>query len=77
MGVALASIIRTSRVHAVHHILVVLGRIEELLGRHHHLLLMVLASIWCFTLVYQVEQVSLIILWNAIGCSYSITSDST
>lgn len=53
--ISLTSIIGASRVHAIHHVIVVLGRIEELLSGHHHLLLMVLASIWCFSLVHQVE----------------------
>ena len=46
------TLIRSRRVHAIEHILIVLGRIEKLLSSHHHLLLLILASIWCFPLVY-------------------------
>ena len=64
-------------IHALKHIIIVLGRIEELLGGHHHLLLMVLASIRSFPLVDQIEKVGLIILWNTVSSSNSVASHST
>ena len=50
--VVTTTLIRSRRVHAVEHVLIVLSRIEKLLSSHHHLLLLILASIWCFPLVY-------------------------
>ena len=73
----IASLIGSWRVHTIQHILIILSRIKELLSCHHHLLLLILASIWSFSLVNQVEQMSLIILRYSIRRSNSIAPNST
>ena len=62
-------------VHTWDHLVVVWSGVEELLGRHHHLLL-ILVAIWCFPLIDEVEQMGLIILGNTVGCSDSVASDT-
>ena len=42
-------------VHAWEHLIIVLSGVEELLGCHHHLLVVILASVWSFPLVDQIE----------------------
>ena len=64
-------------VHALEHLIVVLSGVEELLGCHHHLLVVILASIWSFPLVDQVKKMSLIILCDSISSTDSVASNTT
>lgn len=62
-------------VHAWNHLVVVWSRVEELLSRHHHLLL-ILVAVWCFSLIHKVEQMGLIILGNTVSCSNPVASNT-
>ena len=66
----------TRWVHAWNHLIVVSSWAEKLLRRHHHLLL-VLVTVWCFSLVHKIEKVSLIILSHAISGTNSVASNAT
>ena len=63
-------------VHAWYHLVVVGCWIEELLGRHHHLLIVVLITVWSFPLINQIEQMSLVILGNTVSCTDSVISNT-
>lgn len=58
-----------SRVYGV----IRMRRVEKL-GCHHHLLLLSSLSIWCFPLVYKIEQVSLILILMATNSTCSTNS---
>ena len=49
----------------------------EKLRCHHHLLLLTPICIWGFSLVHQIEQVSLVRSCRRICCSYPLISNST
>jgi len=65
----------TRGIHARNLLIVVWCWVEELLGCHHHLLL-ILVSIWCFPLIHQIEQMGLIILGNTVSCTDSVVANT-